>query len=261
MPMVVAQPSSTWTPTHSAQMEWSSHSRKCCMYPVSVVRDLSGLPIRLFSRSMAQIRQPELKVSLTHGCNYMALPDGGHIPLREGDGLLYMDCTAVHEQHSIFAGFPASTQITNGAVTIRSSPSVPPSATDKGEFGRVLGLQPQLDGTAPPTIHDLSTLSATALAETLVEFLIATGPSLQPSMTHGAPIAFFPIPFDGVLARTASSDGLVPSTLSGPFVRPSPPLAAPLHSPTSGPQITDLTSQVHSQGSKTPQIDPSWVRF
>ncbi len=44
------------------------------------------------------------------------------------------------------------TQITKGAVTLSSPPSVPSNATDKGEFGRVLGLQPQLDVPTPPII-------------------------------------------------------------------------------------------------------------
>jgi hypothetical protein len=99
------------------------------------LRDLGGMPVRLFSRSMAQHLQPKLKVSLTHGSNHMVLPDGGHIPLREGDGLLYLDCAPVHDRRSAFADFSTSTHIAKGVVSLGSSPSVPSIATDKGEFG------------------------------------------------------------------------------------------------------------------------------
>ena len=134
------------------------------------LKDHHGPPFRLFSGISAQRRMPKLKVSLARGDNFMVLPDGGHIPLREGNGLLYMDCTPVHDQHKIFAGFPASSPITKGTVTLSSPPSVPSFATDKGDFGRVLGHQPQLDVRTPPELSGLSASPATKLAETLVDF-------------------------------------------------------------------------------------------
>ncbi len=75
------------------------------MLYVPGLRDHHGLSIRLFSSILAQRRMPELKVSLARGENYMVLRTGDHIPLREGDGLLYLNCTAAHDQHPIFAGF------------------------------------------------------------------------------------------------------------------------------------------------------------
>ena len=80
----------------------------------------------------------------------MVLPDGGRIPLRDGDGLLYMDCVPVHDQRVALARLALKHSITKGAVILSSSTSVPSTATDKGDFGRVLGLQPQLEVRTPP---------------------------------------------------------------------------------------------------------------
>ena len=99
------------------------------------LRDHHGLPIRLFSSVSTQRRMPELKVSLARGDNFMVLRSGQHIPLREGDGLLYLDCAPVHDRRSAFADFSTSTHIAKGVVSLGSSPSVPSIATDKGEFG------------------------------------------------------------------------------------------------------------------------------
>jgi hypothetical protein len=159
------------------------------------LRDHSGQPIRLFSPSMAQFHQPELVVSLTQGSNFMGLPDGAHIFLREGNGLLYLDCTTTHDQRSDFAGFTHKSPIAKGVVTLSSPPSVPSVATDKGDFGRVLGHQPPLDLRTFPEISGFSASSASKFAENLVEFQNTPGTFPQPSLTHGAPIATFPISF------------------------------------------------------------------
>ncbi len=91
-------------------------------------------------------------------------------------------CTAVHDQRSIFAGFPHKTPITKGAITLSSSPSVPSNATDKGEFGRILGLQPQLDVRTPPEFSGQSASSETKFAENFVDFQTTPGPFPQVSL-------------------------------------------------------------------------------
>ena len=188
----------------------------------------------------------------------MALPDGGHIPLREGNGLLYLDCTPVHDSHKIFAGFPASSPITKGAVTLPSPPSVPSVATDKGDFGRVLGHQPPLDVRTPPEISGFSASSASKFAENLVEFQTTPGPFPQSSMTYGAPTATFPIPIDGDLPRTALPHGLSSSQFSGTTVQ------QPVDSGTCSDEllglhailIADLTPPADSSWSKAPRMTP-----
>jgi hypothetical protein len=131
-----------------------------------------------------------------------------------------------------------------------------PRPPKKDDFGQGSSHLPHPDDPLPPAINDLSEASATNLAETPVDDQMLPRSPPQPSFTPGGHKATFPIPFDKVSACTASPNGTVPSAFPSTTHLSQPPAVRP-SSPTPGPPTADLTSQIDSPCSKSPQFDSS----